>query len=257
MRNHYNKTTTIDLPMETSFNSLTDDYNKQQSNSTRNIRAIGKKAKENLSEKVSRAPAVEKRSRHNVNKYEEGLQDLRSFKEHDVIQNEKFKHRRNAVIIILLTVLLALAIAGVATYIVITKLETNCYMHVSGARATYIVDGKNVNEFRAPSGIEGKRILELEIKLKIKEFGKYNIKFTVKCYMGDEELSNVWIAGYNADLFKDGEDGYCYSREEVDIKGGQTILLCRGIVLDDSYEGKLNSKNFRLDFYTDLDKIVN
>lgn len=255
MRKRYNRTTTSDIPMETSFTSLLEHYDKQRAKSNRKITAIGKKAKDNLNEKVQENEKIVKKSRYGVNKYAEGLQDLESFHE-DTLHNKKYKSRRNAVIIILLSVLLAAAIAMVSTYVVITKLETNCFMHVSGANAIYIIDGKKLNEFRAPSGIEGNKILELEIKLKIKEFGKYKIKYTVKSFMGDKELNNVWITGYDGELIDEGKDGYYYSKEGIEIKGGQTILLGRGIVLDDSYGGNLNSKNFRLDFYTYLEKIT-
>lgn len=254
MRKRYNRTTTTDIPMEeTSFTSLVEHYDKQRTKSNRKIKAIGKKASDNLNVKSYEFEDVTKKSRYGVNKYAEGLNDLKGFKEDQTIRNHKSKSMRNVVIIILLLVSLIAAVGIVSTYVVISKLETNCYMHVDGGRANYIINGMKINEFRSPSGIEGNRILKVEIKLEIKEFGKFRIKYTPKCYKGEEELENVLIYGCNFDLFYEGGDGYWYSNEE--IKGGQTILLCRGIILDDNYNGNLDVKNFKLDFYTYLEKV--
>ena len=255
MRKDYNKMTTSDMPMDSSFTSLLEQYeqkNKSKSKSKQKINAIGKKAKNQIQQEEAKPEFIPKKSRHGVNRYAEGLQDLERINE-DNLLNTKYKSRRNKVIIILLSVFLVLAITAVSVYMVFTKLQTNCNMYVSGARASYIINGMSIDEFRAPSALEGKRILKVEIKLKIKEFGKFKIKYTPKCYKNDEELDNVLIYGCNFDLFYEGGDDYWYSNEE--IKGNQTILLCRGIILDDSYGGDLNVNNFRLDFYTFLEKV--
>lgn len=251
MRKDYNQMTTSDMPMDSSFTSLLAEYDKQKSKSKQKINAIGKKAKKNLRKKDEKK-AVKTSSENEDNKFTEDLKDLEKINEGN-LQNVRYKSRRNKVIIILLSVFLIISIASVAVYVVITKLKTNCNMYVSGARASYVLNGMAINEFRAPSALEGNRILKVEIKLKIKEFGKFRIRYTPKCYKDGVELDNVLIYGCNFDLFYEGGDGYWYSNEP--IKGNQTILLCRGIILDDSYDEKLNVNNFRLDFYTNLEKV--
>ena len=248
MNKNYNKFTTSDIPMESSFNSNSSKVENQK-NSKQKINAIGKKANDKLNTKK---PKLQTYSRRGYNKYAEGLQNLDQLSEESLYKYQ-FKSKRNKVIITVLVVLLLIAVSSVAAYTAITKLRTNCFMHVSGARATYILNDKEISKFRAPSGVEGKRILTVEIKLRIRERGNFRIKFTQKCYMNNELLKNVLIYGCNYDLFYEGGDGYWYSNDI--IQGNQTILMCRGIILDDLYEGKLNVDNFTFDFYTYLEKV--
>ena len=206
MRKDYNKMTTSDMPLDSSFSSLLDEYDRQRAQAKQKINAIGKKAKDKIKQESPKKEAIPK-PRREVNRYAEGLEDLEKINE-DNLQNVRYKSRRNKVIITLLSVFLVIAVATVAVYVVITKLQTNCNMYVYGARADYVVNGMSIDEFRAPSGLEGNRILKFEIKLKIKEFGKFKIKYTPRCFKNDVELENVLIYGCNFDLCYEGGDGY-------------------------------------------------
>ena len=251
MRNTYNRNTTSDMPMDASFNSSVEEFDEQKRLAKQKINAIGKKAKNKLKPNEIEEFYTYKLNREE-SRYESGLQDLEKLNEEN-LQNYRFKHRRNKVIIILLSVFLVIAIAAVAVYLVFTKLQTNCNMYVYGANASYIVNDMEIDEFRAPAGVQGNRILKLDIKLKIKEKGDFNIKFIPKCYKKGVRLNNILIYDCNFDLFYEGGDGYWYSNDN--IKGKQTITLCAGIILDGDYDGKLDVDNFRLDFYTYLEKV--
>ena len=247
MRQTYNKNTFTDTPMDASLSSSFADFDEQKLSSKQKIKAIGNKAKNKLkSNKVNEGVEQEE------NDFETDLQDLEKLNEEN-LQNFRYKHRRNKVIIILLSVLLVISLAAVAIYMIIVKLQTNCNMFVYGANASYVINGLETDEFRAPAGIEGNRILKLDIKLKIKESGEFNIKYTPKCYKNGKRLENVLIFDCNFDLFYEGGDGYWYSNES--ISGNQTIKLCAGVILDGDYESNLTTDNFKLDFYTYLEKV--
>lgn len=251
MRNSYNRNTTIDIPMDASLNLSTDEFDVQKRSSKQKINAIGKKAKGNLKNRDVKS-VNNRKSKSKQKDYENDLQDLEKLNE-ESLQSYRFKHRRNKVIIILLSVFLVLAIAAISVYLVIVRLQTNCNMYVYGANASYVINGMEIDEFRAPAGLEGNTILKLDIKLKIEERGEFNIKFIPKCYKKGVRLDNVLIHDCNFDLFYEGGDGYWYSNDT--IKGNQTIRLCAGVILDGEYDNNLNTNNFRLDFYTYLEKV--
>ncbi len=249
MNKEYNKNTISDIPMDAAFNSSVEEVDEQKLKSKVKINAIGKKA----NNKIKPIQQKEFKSvRRNKSKYDSSLTDLEQLNE-DNLQNYRYKARRNRVIIILLVVLLILAIGGVSVYMYISRLQTNCNMYAVGAHCNYIIDGKELDKFRAPAGLQGNRILRVKIQLEILERGSYDIKYIPKCYKNGELLDNVLILGCNFNLFHEGGDGYWYSN--TSIKGRQKITLCAGVILDDSYEGDLNNDNFRLDFYTYLEKL--
>lgn len=252
MRKPYNRNTFRDTPMDALTNSSYADLEEQKLSSKQKINAIGKKANnklkpENVEEELEEELEVEEE-----NSFDDGMDDLEKLNE-ETLQNFRYKHRRNRVIIVLLSIFLALSIAAVAIYMVIVKLQTNCNMYVYGANASYIINGRYTDEFRAPAGIEGNRILKLDIKLKIRESGDFKIRFTPKCYKKGVRLDNILIFDCNFDLFYEGGDGYWYSYDT--IEGRQTITLCAGVILDGDYDNNLTTDNFRLDFYTYLEEV--
>ena len=125
-------------------------------------------------------------------------------------------------------------------------------MYAHGASVTFIVDGEEMDKFRAPANLQGNRVLLLDINIRIEEAGEYDIYFEPKAFQKGVEMNNVLIYEHNTDLFRDGGDGCYYSR--VKISGNQTIFLCGGIMLDNAYENSLNVDNFKLDFHVYLNR---
>ena len=245
MKKPYNRNTFTDTPMDASLNLSSNNLEDLKQASKQKINAIGKKANSKLKpQKVEEEIIEEQEIEEEV--FDDGMDDLEKL-------NEETLHRRNRVIIVLLSIFLALSVAAVAIYMVIVKLQTNCNMYVYGANASYIINGRYTDEFRAPAGIEGNRILKLDIKLKIRESGDFKIRFTPKCYKKGVRLDNILIFDCNFDLFYEGGDGYWYSYDT--IEGRQTITLCAGVILDGDYDNNLTTDNFRLDFYTYLEEV--
>lgn len=265
MKKEYNRMTTTDMPLDSSFTPQVEVVKDKKSTTAKpKINAIGKSttnrangvktstkqpskqpAKQTAKKKVDGAKD-EKKLRTKLTKSDVELTDLEKLNEENIKQF-KFKAKRNKVVIVLLSVMLAISIVAISLYLVITKLETNCNMYAHGASATFIVDGEEMDKFRAPANLQGNRVLLLNIEIRIEEAGQFNIYFTPKGFQKGEEMNNVLIYEHNTDLFYDGGDGCFYSKSK--ISGSQTIKLCGGIILDNAYEHSLNVDNFRLDFH--------
>lgn len=253
MKKDYNRMTTSDMPMEQSFTPPVEEV-KQKKETKPKINAIGKnttaKVKQNVKAKSS---TQEKKLRTKLINSDVEISDLEKLNEEN-IKSYRFKSKRNKVVIVLLSVLLAIAIASIATYLAITRLETNCNMILHGSvDAQFIVDGQEMSSFRAPSNLQGNRVLALDIQIRIEEAGNFSIRFAPKCYQKGVLMQNTLIYDFNTDLFYEGGDGYYYSK--MQIVGNQTIQLCKGIILDYEYEDSLNVDNFRFEFHTYIDKI--
>ena len=248
MKRDYNKNTTSDMPMDSNFNS-TFDSPEHKKEPKQKIKAIGAKANNKTETEDKSTKKLKTKAT-----FTEDFIDLEKMNE-EHSQAYRFKKRRNSVIISLLVVMCVIAIAAVSTLTVVTRLQENCYMYVEGAQATYIVNDIEIDNFRAPSGVQGKRILRLKIELRIEEGGEFEIKFIPKCYRNDIRLNNVLFYNLNFDLFQEGENGYAVTREGTTVSGNQTIRLCGGIILDDTYGNLLNIDNFKLEFCTYLEKV--
>ncbi len=175
------------------------------------------------------------------------IQDLEALNEQN-LRTYRFRTRRNRVIIITLAILLLLAIVGVAILFAVTHQNNNCFLYVRGADASYIVDGKEINRFRTPADIQGYRIYQFDLKLKIKSSGRYKIKCEIVVYQNNKKLDNILIYEPNSDLFvRDDTNSY----ESINpIDGNQTITLCQGIIIDAQYERTLNANNFKMEVTT-------
>ncbi len=240
--------------MDTSFTPYVQQVNSSKKEKEPKIKAIGKntgKSSMPTKETVFNTSFEGAKSL----KAQQGLMDLEKMNDEN-IKAYRFKSKRNKVIIVLLSVMLAIAIASIATYLVIVGLQANCRMYVHGADASFIINGEELSAFRAPSNIQGGSILEMEIELKLEDGGKYDIYFVAKCYQKGVLLKNTLIYDKSS-LFYDGgivEDGdtACYSKSP--ISGKQTIRLCGGIIIDNEY-GDLNVDNFRLEFHVYCKKV--
>jgi len=172
--------------------------------------------------------------------------DLEKLNEEN-IKSRGFRGRRNQFIIIILSILLAISIAVIAVIISVNKIENNCFLNVSGdASATYIVDGKEINAFRAPASIKGFRVLRLDVDLKIESEGSYNVEFEVEVYQGALLMGGIQLTGLNTNVFALAPDGVTY-RSMMPISGNQVIQLFTGIAIDSEYENTLNDSNFKLE----------
>ena len=262
MKKEYNRNTLTDMPLDASFNATTSSTERKITKTSKpKINAIGKKATNELQRKTAKPskPATktktvneDKNVKTKLTKNIEFLDDLEKLNEEN-LKTFQTKTKRNRFVIVLLSIALAAAIAVISVYLVITNLKTNCVMNVYGARATYIVDGEEMSRFRAPSNVQGNRILKLDIKLKIEESGSFYIRFQPKCYQNGKLMENTLIYEANLDLFYEEADGSYYSKKP--IKGKQTIQLCEGIILDYYYKDTLNINNFKMEFETYLEEI--
>ena len=241
MNNRYNRNTMSDMPMDSYFNGPLDAL-QENKNKKPKINAIGKKANNNLNQELEKN---KKKSKDNV--WSDEFKSVKKNHEENV-RTYLTKTKRNRMVIVALIIMILISISVLGIYSYITSLEINCHMIVHGVNATYIVNGEEIDRFRAPSNLQGNRILELNIQIRIEDPGYYNIRFVPKCYQKNKLMQNSLIYLANSNLFVEGDNGYFYS--ERPIKGNQTISLCGGIILDYNYENTLNVNNFRLEFHT-------
>lgn len=193
-----------------------------------------------------------KKLRTQLTNSESELTDLEKLNEEN-IKSYRFKSKRNRVVIVILSVLLVITIATVATFLIVSRLKTNCNFYIHGdVSASFIIDGIEMDEFRTPSNLQGNRTYKLDIKVRIDSNASYKIRFVPECYQKGVLMENTLVYEYNTDLFYEGVDGY-YSINP--IQGGQTITLCGGIILDYYYENSLTADNFKLDFHVYFEKV--
>lgn len=269
MKKEYNRMTTTDMPLDSSFTPQVEVVkDKKITTAKSKINAIGKSTtnkaksggkttikqtgKQHTSKSNKTVQTEDKKLRTKLTKSDVELTDLEKLNEENIKQF-RFKSKRNKVVIVLLSIMLAISITAISIYLVITRLETNCNMYAHGAAATFIVDGEEMDKFRAPANLQGARVLLLDINVRIEEAGNFHIYFTPKAFQKGVEMDNVLIYEHNYDLFFDGGDGCYYSKNQ--IAGNQTIKLCAGIILDNAYENTLNVDNFRLDFHVYFERV--
>lgn len=255
MKKDYNRVVVSDMPIDTSFTPPVEAKTQKEIKTKPKINVIGKQNKKETNNKSTKkdASSSTKKLRTQLTNADAELDDLERLNEEN-IKVYRFKNKRNKVVIAILSVLLVITIATITTLIVITKLKANCNFYVKGdADASFIINGEEMREFRSPSNLQGNRIFEIDIDVKIKSGGYYYVKFIPKCYQKGVEMKNTLIYEANIELFYEGGDGYYYS--SAPIQGGQTISLCDGIILDYDYEDSLNVDNFKLDFYVYFEKI--
>lgn len=261
MKKNYNRDVTSDMPIDSSFTPPVEDKTIKKTTKPK-INAIGTQKRGSASKKTpAKTPAkttaktTAKKSTTVKTKEDKAkeLSDLEKLNEEN-IKTYRFKSKRNRFLITLLSVLLAISIAIIVSYIVIIKLKANCNMHIHGdVEAHFIVNDIEMDEFRAPSNMQGNRIFQLEIEVDIESSGEYIIWFEPKAYQNGKLMENTLIYEHNNNLFYDNGDGTYHSI--APIKGNQTILLCGGVILDYEYEDSLNIDNFKLDFHVYFEKV--
>lgn len=257
MKHFFNKYEKNDLPLDTYADFPIDIYNNYEPEDDKNRKKKEKKLKKEKKQKEKNnqnpqtnslsyqdIPLTKSRQMPNSTALEE-LEDLNE-------QNLKYyrsRTRRNRVIILALVVLLLASILGIVLYATMVYLQNNCFLYTHGnCNATYVVDGVEMSRFRTPNNLQGNRVLRAQFSIKIESRGDFNVRFRIDVFQYDELLENIIVYYPNRDLFYNGDDGYYYSSQP--IKGGRTINLCRGVVLDNTYEETLNVDNFRLEFHT-------
>lgn len=178
--------------------------------------------------------------------------DLEKLNEEN-LKSRSFRSRRNQMIIIVLSVLLAITVAAIAIYLSFVTLESNCLLYVHGdANAAYLINGEEMDKFRAPNTIQGNRVFQFSTKLKIESSGEFDIKFEIKVFRDNVLLEDIRVYDVNNALFKLESDGAYHSREP--IKGKQTIWICKGVDLIIKNEKRLNKDNFKMEIHTTLTK---
>ena len=262
MKKDYNRDVMSDMPVDSSFTSPIKTTKTTSKTTKPKINAIGtqKRTTKTGAKTTSIKPKTQSKTsgstknlRTKLTNSTTELTDLEKLNEEN-IKTYRFKSKRNKVVIALLSVLLVISIASIITYVLITKLKTNCNMHIHGdVNAVFIVNDMQLDEFRSPANLQGNRIFEFKTEIKIKNDDYYQIKFTPKTYQKGVLMSNTLIYELNTDLFYEGGDGFYYSIDK--IRGNQTILLCHGVILDYDYEHSLNVDNFKLDFHVYFEKV--
>lgn len=174
------------------------------------------------------------------------MEDLEVLNEQNIRQHRS-RSRRNIVIISVLISLLVVAVAVIAIYAGFIRLKNNCFLHVHGASASYLVDGERLDEFRAPQGVRGNTVFAFDLDLEISGDREYNVRFKIDVFQSGKLLDNI-IVLIDQDHFTQSSDGYIYS----DYKMSGTIDLCSGVVLDIAYQNTLNIDNFKMEINTYL-----
>lgn len=228
--------------LEQNRNKLNNELN--QNNREIEPSAIEQPVEPNKHETKQSAPK-EKKVKDRLKSDNVTMEDLETINENNL---KKYRSRsmRNKVVIVSLAILLLAAIATIIVILNIKRLQNNCVLNVRGnVDAEFIVDGKKLNKFRSPVGIQGNRVYMIDTDIKINSTGTFNVYFTIEAYRANELMQNTFAYSFNHDLFYQQSNGKytCIAP----ITGGQTINLFEGIVLDDAYADSLTTENFRLE----------
>lgn len=173
------------------------------------------------------------------------MDDLETINENN-LKKYRTRSMRNKFVIAVLAILLLASITTIIVILNIKRLQNNCVLNVRGnVDAEFIVDGKKLNKFRTPMGIQGNRVYMIDTDIKINSTGSFNVYFTIEAYRAGELMQNTFGYSINHDLFYQQDNGKytCLAP----ISGGQTIDLFDGVVLDDAYADSLTTENFRLE----------
>lgn len=244
-----------DLPLGSNTNNL--QVEKVTDNKTNNESKVRIRKATQVTEKKSKSGKTNTKSNAQTNAKSKtkskttltsssiDMEDLESLNEKNLKQY-RFRSRRNKMIITVLVILLTISLTIISTYAIVTRLENNCWLYVSGANAKYVVDGKERNKFRCPQAISGNRTYVLNVDLKIQS-DSYNIRFKVEIYQNELLLENT-LLDYDQDYFRRGNDGFYYSINKM----SGTVDLFDRVIIDSAYENTLNISNFRMEVTTIL-----
>ena len=234
-KNQFNMYDTGDMPMSSTNLKVEQVNNPSQKSSKIRIRKATKKTDD--------LEKNQKLSSQNFTKQKEILDDVNSKN----IRQYRQGTRRNRLIIITLVILLIIAITVIIVYANVTRYDNNCFLYVKGGSASYYINGKQMDEFRAPQNIQGNRTFEFNLDIDVGNNAR-NVKFTIKLYQSGKLLDNIILYDLDHDVFTKGNDGYYYSKTKLSNR----IDLCGGVVIDIAYEDSLNINNFKMEVYTYL-----
>lgn len=227
MKKQYNQATKSDMPLDSSLN-LSSGQPKSRATTKPKINAIGAKAngKTGSKSKTSSTNLRSKLKQNNIKN--ENLEKLNE----DRIHSHSFRGKRNQVLIVLLSILLAIAVAFIVIYWRVTLVEKNCFVYIHGdVDAVAIIDGNELSEFASPNNISGTCIFSFNASVDVHSSGNYKIKYKITCYNNDVELYNVVIYEPNLSLFTYANNGYYESKTL--ISGSQQIKLCEGVAFNE------------------------
>lgn len=235
MKKNYNQFTKSDMPLDNSLNLPTGGPTSSSKQMVKKpkINAIGAKATSKAEQtKTSASKSKTATSlRNKLSKSDVLTENLEKLNE-ESIQSHSFRSKRNQVVIILLSIMLALSIAFLVVYLVVTKVDKTCYVYTHGdAEVAILIDGEEISEFAPPANLTGNCIFNFNADLNIKSAGTYNIRLVIECYYNDELLNNIVIYEPNLDVLTYNNAGYYNSKTTV--TGNQTISLCQGVAINE------------------------
>ena len=171
------------------------------------------------------------------------------------IKSFRSRNTRNKALIAVLAILLFISVVTISILLVMTYFQNNTFLYVhGGVKAVYLVDGEEINKFRTPTEIQGNRCLDVDILVKMKESGKYNVRYIIEVYQGDTRLENVIARNYDK-RFTEGENGVYVSDNPIEFKYNDTITICDGILFDAQYEDTLNIENFHMEIHVYFERV--
>ncbi len=213
--------------------------------------ATDKKTEANLSnDKIKSQPSLKTKLKSKSIE----LMELEEINEQN-IKNYKARNTRNKALIVILSVLLAISVATIAILLTMTYYRNNSFLYIhGGVDAVYLVDGKETDKFRTPNDVQGNRLLDIDIEVKMKEAGTFNIRYVIEVYQGDTRVENLDVPNFDSRFIK-GTNASFTSESAITLKYNDTILLCSGILFDSQYEDSLNIDNFRMEIHIYFERV--
>ena len=170
------------------------------------------------------------------------------------IKTRSFRGRRNGVVIVVLSLLLAISIAVIAVGIAMRKMEYSCKLIIEGdVSAHFLIDDKKMTEFKVPASIGGNKVLKMDTDLNITSSGLYYVEFIVNVYQGSVLLNDVQLTGINVHEFNISSSGKTY-RSISPIEGDRRIDLFTGVAISKAYTQTLNINNFKMEVIATISK---
>lgn len=260
MRKEYNQFTKSDIPLDASLTSSSVTKAPEKKTTKPKINAIGSSKKSSSSTIKSNNKKTIKKGeiRKKISQSSVDLDDLEKLNEEN-IKTHRYRAKRNQVYVVILSVLLVLAISVIAIYLVLTNVEENAFLYIHGdVEAVYCIDGNEMSKFSTPANIQGYSIFEVDIGVNVKSAGKYKIQFAVKCYLNNELMDNVLAYYLNSTDFKYDNltDFYVGKNDKVfEFNGGESLNLCKGIIIDEQYKNLVTKENFKMEVHTYFERV--
>ena len=242
MKKDYSPFTKSDMPLDSSLSAPQSGSGVKKKPK---IEAIGKSTASKTKKKTNSSSPKGK----NINKSNRlekmNISDLEELNEEN-IRTYGFRRRRNRTIIIILIILLLISFLSIGIYAAIGEIKPNCFVYNQGVASTVYVDGNQINKFKSPNNLQGNRIYEVDLDLKINQSGKFNVSYYVECFEDGKLLENTLIVKGGNFIFNAETNRY-ESKQALD--GETKFDLLEGVVLAFEYEHTLNTNNFKMEVY--------